>query len=72
MMGRVQGSLEKFFQMTHFPRTEPLDGQIDFGVLPLASGLTVLNSIWERDPSFPVSVPPPLSKTTIWLVCGYG
>lgn len=51
-MGRVEGSLEKFFQMTHFPRTESLNGQIDFGVLLLALGLTVLNSIWEGTPLF--------------------
>ena len=51
-MGRVEGSLEKFSQLTHFPRTESLNGQIDFGVLLLALGLTDLNSIWEGTPLF--------------------
>lgn len=66
----LEGSLEKFSQMTHFSRTEFLDGNIDLGVLPLALGLTVISGIGERDSSFPVSVPPPLSKITLLLLWG--
>lgn len=58
-LGSAEGSLEKFSQMTHFPRTESLNGKIDVGVLPLAVGLTVISGIWERVSSFPVVVPLP-------------
>lgn len=69
-LGSAEGSLEKFSQVTHFPRTESLDGKTDLRVLPLALGLTVISGIWERESSFPVSVPSPLSKTTLLLAWG--
>lgn len=62
LLGSAEGSLEKFSLMTYFPRTGSLDGKIDFGILPLTLGLTVPNGIWERDSSFPVSVPLPFPK----------
>lgn len=69
-LGTTEGSPEKFSQMTHFSRTEFLDGNIDLGVLSLALGLTVISGIWERDSSFPVSVPLPLFKITLLLCRG--
>lgn len=69
-LGSAEGSLEKFSQMTHFPRTESLDGKTDLRVLPLVLGLTIIRGIWKRDSSFPVSVPPPFSQTTLLLAWG--
>lgn len=47
--GYAESSLDKFSQMTHFPRTESLNGKRDVGVLSLALNLIVVSDIWERD-----------------------
>lgn len=45
-LGSAEGSLEKFSQVTHFPRAESLDRNIYSEVILRNLGLTVVSGIW--------------------------